>query len=250
MEEHNRLKPEIVVAADPDELYVLAADRFVEVAHASIHKHGRFVVALSGGSTPRGLFRTLSSGAYHPNLHWEDVYFFFVDERNVPPDSDESNFRMANENLFKPLDIRSESIFRWETEKGDPAKVAVDYSQKLIEFFSPSRPVFDLVLLGMGVDGHTASLFPQTEALDNFRDLTIDNFVPKLNAVRLTMTYPLINAGSNLVFLVAGSDKAPMVAEIIDESPDFHAVPSRGIAPPEGELSWFLDRQAASLLAK
>jgi 6-phosphogluconolactonase len=155
---------------------------------------------------------------------------------------------MAKENLFTPLNIKPENIFRWDTENGDPAMIAKNYSKKLVEFFGDGRPEFDLILLGMGADGHTASLFPQTKALDNAQDLTTDNFVPKLNTFRLTMTYPLINAAANVAFLVAGSDKAPMIARIMDDAPDLHTVPSCGIAPADGILTWFLDSQAASLL--
>jgi len=239
---------EVIVSKDISELSNRAADKLVEISKESIAASGRFTVVLSGGSTPKALFRLLSSETYKHEVGWSKTFFFFGDERNVPPDADESNFRMANENLFMPLGISDEKIFRWKTELGDPSAAADDYESKLRSTFDTKVPIFDLIFLGMGADGHTASLFPHTKALDETGRLAVANPVPQMNMTRLTFTYPLINAAQNVAFLIAGADKADMFAKVVDGTEDLHELPSSGIDPKNGRLFWFADSAAASRL--
>lgn len=248
----------LVVCKNPDELASRAAAEFVRIANDSIKERGAFTVALSGGSTPLLLYRELLDST----LDWEHVYFFFGDERNVPPDEDASNFRNANKELFRPLRIREDRISRWRTELGEPAKVADDYFIQLTSRFGeiggPKRDIpeipsifeirFDLILLGMGGDGHTASLFPGTKALAESEKFTVANWVPQLGAWRYTLSFPMINHARNVIFLVAGADKADALKTVMgDETTE--ELPAKRVRPDGGELTWLVDRAAASELA-
>jgi 6-phosphogluconolactonase len=240
---------EIVVGRDSREMNRLAADKFIEIAQKSVNDRGRFTVALSGGSTPTALYRMLASEPYRSQLDWKTVLFFFGDERNVSPDSDESNCRMANQDLLEPLNISKQNVFPWHTEPGDPIETAAEYERTITSHFESAPPVLDLILLGMGNDGHTASLFPGTAALDEQERIAMANPVPQLNTTRLTLTYPVINAARNAAFLVAGADKANMLARVLDGTADLHELPSRGVAPNHGKLWWFMDAAAAKKLS-
>lgn len=236
---------EIITARDVAGLNILVADKFVEILDESIAKRDQFTVALSGGSTPKALFRLLASEPFRSQIDWDRALFFFGDERNVPPDSDESNFRMANENLFRPLQITPENIFRWKTETGNAEDVATDYAAIIRTKLSGDLPVFDLIFLGMGGDGHTASLFPHTLGLDEKNRIAIANPVPQMNTTRFTLTYSVINAARNVAFLVAGADKSAILAKVVDGDADFHELPSKGVKPVDGHLFWFVDAAAA-----
>ncbi|MGH9820324.1 MAG: 6-phosphogluconolactonase [Pyrinomonadaceae bacterium] len=240
---------EIIVARDVAELNRFAAEKFIDIAEGAIDQRGRFDVALSGGSTPKALFRLLASEPFRTRVDWDRVLFFFGDERNVPPDSEQSNFRMANEDLFQPLQIRPENIFRWKTEIGDAETVAASYAEVIRTKIQGDVPGFDLIFLGMGSDGHTASLFPHTSGLDEKGRIAIANPVPQLDTTRLTLTYPVINAARNAVFLVVGTDKSRILADVIDGNSDFHDLPSRGVQPTNGRLLWYVDAAAAKDLA-
>lgn len=237
--------PEIIVAKDIAELNRLAAERFVSIAAGVIDRNDRITVALSGGSTPKALFRLLASEPFRSEVDWENVLFFFGDERNVPQDSDESNYRMANGNLFLPLNIRAENIFRWKTELNDPVVIAEDYETAIRTAFPGKFPIFDIVFLGMGADGHTASLFPGSSGLDEKDKIAIANPVAKLNTTRLTLTFPVFNAAANVIFLVAGADKASVLARVLEGDTDYHELPSRGIQPTSERLYWYVDAAAA-----
>lgn len=240
----------IVVAKNVDELGGMAAREFAAAARASVDARGRFTVALSGGSTPRVLYRSLRD----ISMPWAKTYFFFGDERNVPADGDESNFRLARDELFTPLEIDAGSVCRWLTELQDPEAIALDYEERLREFFSTSAsdpfPVFDLILLGMGGDGHTASLFPGTEALDAASRLAVQNPVAQLGTIRFTLTFPVINSARNVVFMVAGADKAQALKEVLEGERQPHLYPSQMVRPAKGNLTWFLDEAAAGLLSQ
>lgn len=238
---------EIIVGRDIAEMNRLAAERFVIISEESIQKRGRFTVALSGGSTPKALYKLLASEPYRSQVDWTHVLFFFGDERNVTADSEESNYRMANEYLFEPLSISNNKVFCWRTELGVPEAAANEYAKTLrSQFGATDIPVFDLILLGMGQDGHTASLFPHTSALDDTEHLAVSNTVPKLETTRLTFTYPVINAAHNIAFLIAGADKAKVLAEVLEGNGDRHALPSKGVHPMAGKLFWFVDAAAAT----
>lgn len=241
----------IKIFPNSDELNFFAAEKFVEIANKAIEENGRFTVALAGGSTPKLLYQLLASDKFKNQIDWKKVFFFFGDERNVLPDDDESNFRLANENLFAPLQINGEYIFRWQTELKDAEKVAEDYEVSVTVFFALSEnetPRFDLILLGMGEDGHTASLFPLTEALKESKKIVAVNWVEKLNTNRLTFTYPTINNASNIIFLVSGESKAEALKEIFEGEYQPEKYPAQAVKLNDGDLFWLIERSAARLL--
>ena len=239
---------EIIVKTNVEELSACAAELFVEIAIDAIRTGGTFSVALAGGSTPRKLYSLLSSDAYRSKLAWSKVQFFLGDERNVPPDSPESNFRMVNETLLTPLDIEQPQIFRWRTELSDPHTAATDYDKILRRHFDRADRSFDLVLLGLGTDGHTASLFPHTPALAEMEKFAVANWVDKLNDYRLTVTFPAINGASSVIFLVSGGDKATAAAEVLEGEFRPDEFPAQLVIPEHGSQHWLLDESAASLL--
>jgi 6-phosphogluconolactonase len=231
----------------PAELFPVAATEFTRLAQRAIRSSGRFTVALSGGSTPKSLFKLLA--ALPPaDIPWEQVYFFFGDERHVPPDDPESNFRMANENLLTKIHARPENIFRVHAEL-DAETAAKNYEEKLVKFFNlgPGEfPRFDLIMLGLGPDGHTASLFPGSKGLGEKQRLVIANWVEKFNAFRITFTYPVLNHAACVMFMATGTDKADAVRRVIEDKKQ--GPPAGGVAPIDGKLLWFLDDDAASEL--
>ncbi len=230
-----------------EDLTVFAAEKFVALAKAATKKRKRFTVALSGGSTPKALYELLASERYAKKIEWKQVYFFFGDERNVLPDEDESNFLMANTALFLPLNISSDKIYRWHTEIEPPEHIAADYAEHIESLFE-GFPVFDLILLGMGDDGHTASLFPYTDALKENEKIACANPVEKLDTTRLTLTFPVINRAANVVFLIKGADKKEVLKTVLegDFQPDKY--PSQNVKPENGELWWLIDEAAAGSL--
>ncbi len=236
---------EIRIAESPEQLSEVAAAFFVETARLSIEEHGTFTVALSGGTTPKRLLRGLVSA----NLDWGKVFFFFGDERNVPPDHEQSNFRMADEALFQPLNIDKKNIYRWKTEIGIPTEIANDYAYRATSFFH-GFPRFDLILLGLGTDGHTASLFPNTKALFEESKIAVDNWVEKLQENRFTLTFPVINNAANTAFLASGTEKAAILKNIIEGAFRPNDPPARSVSPQNGILYWFVDKDAASQLSK
>lgn len=250
----------IKIFADAEQLNHFAAKKFVEIANASIHSDdGNFTVALSGGSTPKSLYQLLSSNEYKNKVDWSKVFFFFGDERNVLPNDNESNFRMANENLFTPLRISDANIFRWRTEIKNAEIIAVNYELTIWKFYEESNksivtindcdfPRFDLILLGIGADGHTASLFPFTEALNETEVITAVNPVEKLGSTRLTLTFPVINNARNVIFLVKGADKAETLQTVLEGEFQPEKFPAQKVKPENGELFWLIDEQAAALL--
>ncbi len=238
--------PEIVELPSSDALAGEAAHRFVEAARAAIGDHGEFYVALSGGSTPRAMYEKLAVSPTRAEVEWEKVHVFFSDERFVPPDSPESNFHTANEELLTRVPIPPDHVHAYKTVGLDPDPAAAAYEQEVRRVLRASDtdiPSFDLIFLGMGPDGHTASLFPGTEALTVTDRLVVANFVPKVNMWRLTFTYPLLNAGRTVMFLVQGDDKKQRVREILGGSSD---LPAAGVQPSPGHAVWLLDPSAAS----
>ncbi len=234
---------EFHIVDNQDELSEQAAEFFIETGNKVIGRNGRFTVALSGGSTPRLLHQKLVSAP----LDWEKVFFFFGDERNVPSDHHESNFRMAFETLFYPLNIEHANIYRWQTEIANPLEVALDYAYRTATFFE-GFPRFDLIFLGLGSDGHTASLFPHTEALEETSDIAVANWVDKLEEERFTLTFPVINNAENIAFLVSGKEKAATLKDVTEGEFRPKNLPAQSVSPVNGTLHWFTDTAAASLL--
>ena len=242
--------PIIKVSKDLNDLSREAAEFFVATANEAIDRGGRFTVSLSGGSTPKALYQLLATDEFGDAVDWTRVYFFLGDERFVPIGSTESNFRMVNESLFRPLHIPDSNVFRWRTELDSAEVTAADYDTLIAEFFELSSgelPHFDLTLLGLGEDGHTASLFPGTPALENTDRLAVEHWVDKLNMYRLTMTFPVINNSAICAFLAAGEAKAKVVAAI-QQGHSAASYPAARVAPVKGELYWLLDEAAASEL--
>jgi 6-phosphogluconolactonase len=227
-----------------------AADLFVELCQTITGAGQLFSVALSGGSTPRALHQLLVSAPYRDQVDWSRVQFFFGDERFVPPDDSMSNYRMARETLLEPLGIDQTQVHRIPTtELGDPALAAARYADDLraaFELPAGQLPQFDLIFLGLGPEGHTASLFPHTEALSVTDRLVAANFVPKLDAYRITLTVPVINNASAVAFLVAGSDKASALASVLRGPRDPDEFPAQLVLPADGDLYWFIDQAAGA----
>ncbi|HVO79180.1 MAG TPA: 6-phosphogluconolactonase [Terriglobales bacterium] len=242
-------KSEVRVLNAPADLFQAAAAEFSRLANEAVRARGRFCVALSGGSTPKSLFALLASGAV-PSIPWDKICFFFGDERHVPPDHPDSNYRMANEAMLSKVPLRPENVFRVRAEEKDAAVAAQAYEQTLISFFhlSPGEfPRFDLVLLGMGPDGHTASLFPGSRALQEKSRLVVSNWVEKFKTDRITVTFPVINHAAFIMFMVSGPDKAQPLHEVLENSAS--DLPSRRVQPVEGTLLWLVDRAAATALS-
>lgn len=238
----------ILIRKDLDELSASAAALFVQIANASIAKHGSFLVSLAGGSTPRRCYEKIAS-VYRTAVDWEKVSFFFGDERNVPPASDESNYKMANETLLSPLNIDPGRVFRWQTELTSIDAVAQVYGNiHLAINFDVAGRGFDLVMLGLGADGHTASLFPYSPALKETGARAVANWVEELRAFRFTITFPVINEASNIVFLASGKEKAEAVAAILEGEFAPEQYPAQNVKPATGNVYWLIDEAASSLL--
>jgi 6-phosphogluconolactonase len=234
-----------------EELNRFAAEKFVEIANEAIEKRGQFTIALAGGSTPKSLYQLLSGEIFKNKVDWSRCFFYFGDERNVSPDDAESNFRMAHENLFEPLGIHVNNIFPWMTGYESPEITAQIYAAEIKRVFGLREnefPRFDLILLGMGADGHTASLFPFTGALRETEKTAAANPVEKLRTIRLTLTFPVINNARNVIFLVAGEEKATTLREVLEGEFQPEKFPSQNVKPARGELFWLLDKNVAKLL--
>ncbi|HKX62264.1 MAG TPA: 6-phosphogluconolactonase [Verrucomicrobiae bacterium] len=232
------------VHADTPTLTRAAADEFVRSGADAIGRRGRFDIALSGGSTPRSVYSLLAS-THAGSLSWDKVHLFFGDERPVGPEDPQSNYRMVRETLLSNP-VMQPVIHRIEAER--PAEEAADrYEGELRNHFGappPAQPQFDLVLLGLGTDGHTASLFPGTAALHEESRAVVANVVPQLQTKRITLTFPAINQGRRVIFLTAGADKAAVLAQVLSGTADGEAYPSQSVRPA-GELLWMVDAAAA-----
>jgi 6-phosphogluconolactonase len=238
---------DVVVVSTAADLAEEAAQRFVAIAAEAIATRGRFVVALAGGSTPRGLYARLAAEPFRSRVNWLKSWIFLGDERCVPATDRESNYLMAYETLLAHVPVPSGQIFRIRGEDPDAALAAAEYEGKLRLVFEPAPVRFDLILLGMGVDGHTASLFPGSPVLDENEKLAAAVDV-RAAAVprRITLTLPVLNAARHVLFLVAGSEKARGVAAAVRNPAP--AVPAGRVRPAEGTLTWLVDRAAAAQL--
>ena len=240
---------EVLILSGAAELAQEAARRFAAQAEACAKHTGRLTVALSGGSTPKAMFQILAEQPYAGSIPWRSIYFFWGDERCVPPDHPDSNYRMADETLLSKVPIPRENIFRIPAEDEDHERAAAAYSEALRKFFDEERPRFDLVFLGMGADGHTASLFPGTTALHVNDRIAAANYVEKFQSWRITLTAGAINSARNIIFLVAGADKTPALKEVIEGPRNPELYPSQLIEPSQGALLWMVDEAAAKLLS-
>jgi 6-phosphogluconolactonase len=243
---------EIIVLKDDAALSRKAAEILVGCISEALSRKAKFSVALSGGSTPKALFSLLVEDAsFTDRIPWDKIHFFWGDERHVPPQDKQSNFRMANEMMLTKAQVRGENIHRMCTEQSDSAKVAQDYETELKNFFqltTDQLPALDLNLLGLGPDGHTASLFPGTKALYQNDRLVVANWVDKFQTHRITMTVPVLNNADTIVLLVSGKEKAEVLQKVLegDHQPD--VLPAQLIQPTHGRLIWLVDQAAASRL--
>ena len=229
----------------PEELAEAAARDFAARAEETINERGRFAVALAGGSTPKATYGALARD-YADRLDWGGVHVFFGDERTVPSDHEDSNYRTAREALLDHVPVGSVHRMRGELA---PEEAAARYEEDLRDFFGPDEvPRFDLILCGIGEDGHTLSLFPETSALEVADRWVVANPVLKLESTRLTLTVPVANAARAVTFLVAGEGKAEALREILEGDADPRAYPAKLIRPESGDLTWMVDKAAASLL--
>jgi 6-phosphogluconolactonase len=242
---------EIRVLTTPQELFAAAAEEIVRSANEAVSQRGRFTIALSGGSTPKSLFNLLATNA-RTSLPWDKMFFFWGDERHVPPTDPDSNYGMANEAMLSKVPVAPGNVFRFQAENPDAAGVADAYDKTLRKFFQlgpDALPRFDLILLGMGPDGHTASLFPGTTAIQEKSRLSVANWVDKLKTHRLTLTLPVLNSARTDMFLVSGTDKAPVVRSVLEDDVPGEQYPAKLVRPKDGKLIWLLDRAAASALS-
>jgi 6-phosphogluconolactonase len=238
------MKRKIHVSPDVDSLIHEAAGRIVEAAAVAIREHERFSIALSGGNTPRGLYQLLASDVYQKQIDWQHVEIYFGDERCVPPDSEQSNYRMAFIAMLSEVPIPAKQIHRMRGEI-DPQEAAKEYGELLKEKFGDGG--LDMVLLGMGDDGHTASLFPGTTALHETKHRCVANHVEKLNTWRITLSAPFINKSAAVMILVAGADKAARLHEVLEGPTEPERLPIQMIQPETGTLTWLLDAGAAGM---
>ena len=229
------------IYADKNELARAAAELFVLKSKEAVARRGVFTVALSGGSTPKLLFEVLAE-EFRDRIAWNMIQFFWSDERHVPPDHPESNYRMANEALLSRVPVPQNNIHRVHAENPNAAAAAAEYEETLIKTTGQALPELDLILLGVGTEGHTASIFPGSAVLQETKKLVAAPWVEKFQTYRITMTPPLLNNGAAIVFLVSGSEKAAIVKELLNGPEQY---PAQAIKPTHGELLWMLDEEAA-----
>ena len=243
---------EILVLPDGDAVARAAAVLFRSACREAVEARGTCFVALAGGSTPRGLYSLLATDpSLRAETPWKDIEFFWGDERHVAPDHPDSNYRMAHDAMLSLVAVTPDRVHRVHGEQPDAVVAASLYEAELRQTFAADDdvPAFDLILLGLGPDGHTASLFPGTAALDERRRLFTANHVEKLGSFRITATFPLLNAARQVVFVTAGAEKAPAVRDVLQPQSDSPVLPARLVRPERGRLQWVLDRAAASQLA-
>jgi 6-phosphogluconolactonase len=244
---------QIQVLPDGNAIAKRTADLWLTSAKSAAQQTGSFTVALSGGSTPKTLYNLLATDpAFRAQLPWDKTHFFFGDERHVPPDHHDSNFRMASESMLSKVPIKPEQIHRIKAENPDAEKAALEYEQDLRSSFklSPGQlPRFDLFLVGMGEEGHALSLFPGTKALQDNGRLVMHNWVGKFFTERITMTAPVANNAAVVVFMVTKADKALALKGVLEGPYEPEQLPSQLFQPKNGKLLWLVDTAAASLLS-
>ena len=235
---------ELHIYKTADEVISGIADFFVATVNAVIKKNGTCNVVLSGGNSPKKLYELLASSSYCERVGWDKIYFFFGDERNVPFTDKDNNGLMAKQTLFDPLHIDDSKIFYINTALS-PDKAAVDYAKRIQSHFEKKPIQFDLILLGLGDNAHTASLFPHTPVLFEMKDLVSAVFVKELKLYRITMTAPLINEAHEIAFLVFGEAKAEAVFHVLKGEKNIAEYPAQLIEAEDGMVHWFLDEAAA-----
>ena len=240
---------QIAIYPDSDTLSRDAAQYIVRLANEAVVSHGRFTIALSGGTTPRKLYGMLGDEPYRSQIDWALVDIFWSDERCVPPDSEDSNYLLAQQVLLNKIPIPAAHIHRMPADAPDRDAASQAYTDEMRRVFATNGiPSFDLIQLGMGPEGHTASLFPHQASLHEQQRLVMPVSVPKPPPPRLTFTPPILNAAHNVLFLVTGSDKADAVQAVLEGAYNPDEYPAQIVRPTHGEVVWMLDTKAASAL--
>jgi 6-phosphogluconolactonase len=240
---------EVRVFEDLEALSWAAATAFEQLSRIKSIDKKPLTVAVSGGSSPKLLFELLANPGFQGRIRWSNLQLFQVDERCVPPDDPQSNYRMIRQSLLEAVPLPEGNFHRMAAERPDREEAANEYSVELARVLAPPTgefPRFDLIFLGMGPDGHTASLFPGSAGLEERERWVIPNFAPSLKSNRITLTFPVLNAAAHVIFLVAGEDKAETLRQVLEGPPG--KFPSQLVSPSNGRLSWFLDHSAAHLL--
>ena len=239
------IKPDIF--EDSSSLHIAAADYFLNICEKSISDHGSFHIALSGGTTPKSLFQLLAKAPYAEKINWSKVHIYFGDERFVPHDHDDSNFKMATKALLIHVDLPQGNIHPVATDL-DTAQLASDDYQSILNKNlnkdDNDTPQFDLVLLGLGPDGHTASLFPETDILQEQTKLCDAVYVEKFDSWRISITFPVINHAKHILLLSEGDGKIDIVKELVNDQSDNKKYPIQMIEP-ENDMHWYIDKAAA-----
>jgi 6-phosphogluconolactonase len=236
--------------ADATTLQREAANTIARLLHEAVAQHGNASLVLSGGSTPKAVYELLGAEPLRSHVAWGKVHVFWGDERCVPPTHPDSNFRMANKALLEKIDIPASNIHRIQAEQ-HPGAAAASYEEEMRTFFrlnASAASQFDVTLLGMGEDGHTASLFPNTTILSETKRLVADVFVPKFNAHRISMTFPALNTSRTILFLITGESKAEILRAVLEGEPN--RFPAQRIQPTNGRLVWYVDNAAAANLKR
>ena len=244
------IRPGVWVCADPNEVARAAARQFVDLAWQFIARVGQFCVALSGGKTPQLLYQLLASDEFRNQIDWPKVHLFWGDERPVPPESPESNYGMARREMLVRVPIPMANVHRMEADRSNIGRAAQDYEDALRQYLdldAAGWPRFHLILLGMGPEGHTASLFPGARKLSGTLRWVSTPLVAKLATRRMTLTLPVINAAHNVTFLVVGDDKAKILRTVLDGTAD-PPLPAQLVTVPSGRRIFFVDRPASALL--
>jgi 6-phosphogluconolactonase len=244
---------EVQILPDGAAIASRAAEKIIQAASVAVKQRGAFTISLAGGSTPKALYGLLATDpVFNSQMPWDKTQFFFGDERHVPPDHSESNYRMANESMLSKVPLRPEQVHRVKGEVQDAEKAALEYEQTLRSHFklAPGQlPRFDVVLLGMGDEGHTLSLFPGTKALHDNGRLVMSNWIGKLYTERVTITAPVANNSGLAMFMVTKADKALALKGVLEGPYEPEQLPSQLIQPKNGELLWLVDTAAGSKLS-
>ena len=237
---------ELEIFSEIDDLVNALAERICEVSEIAIRERGQFNLVLSGGSSPQKLYQLLASDSFKNRIDWDKVYFFFGDERFVPAEGSQRNSVMVKEALFETLKIKKSNIFEVDTS-GSPEESAENYWNSITKHFNGKSVEFDFILLGLGDNSHTASLFPNTSVLNETEATIKSVFVEEVDMYRITMTAPLINQSKNIAFLVFGEEKAEAVFHILeDQSGSVNEFPARLIKHDKNKVEWFLDSSSAA----
>ncbi len=239
------MEREIEVYSSKTELVSAVAKKIIGIISSAIQENGLCTVALAGGNTPREVYSLLAEDPYKSRINWNKVELFWGDERTVTPDHPGSNFRMVKETLLARIDVPQENVHRMRGEI-DPTEAAAEYREILKREFETITPCFDLVLLGVGDDGHTASIFPRTNAIEENHESVVAVFVPKFSTWRITLTLPVLNAAKNVMFIISGGSKSEIAKRVINGEQTTKELPVTLVRPKNGTLHWMLDSEAAA----